>query len=169
MEYNKIKRTTELVAGILGLVFGIGILIASLTIAIIALNTPPFVFNFLFVCYLLLAIFSIVEIVFSAKVIKSPVQENGVLNTNTTRICLIVFSACISNIFTFVLMIIVMCLPDFVDKNKKKEKRLKFINAQPKNESVEQKINELKHLKDLGVINEVTYNKAIEKIINDLK
>lgn len=193
MIYNKTKRILELVAAIFALVIGIGMLGASLylfatgimlasvfaAVGMISLALP-----FLIPGILLLAI-SICSIVFGALLIKSPVRPEGVLNTKSKQICLIIFSILSGNIVSFVLEIIVVCLPNFVDPNKYTEKTVssKYIQPNPQNtqpqptlqsqyaqpSGVEGKINELKHLKELGVIDEQAYSRAVDKIISEIK
>ncbi len=193
MIYNKTKRILELVASIFGVVSGTGMLATSLYLfiegiilagAFAAAGLISFALPFLIPGIIFLAT-SVCTIVFSALLIKSPVRPEGVLNTKSKQICFIVFSILSGNIVSFVLEIVVVCLPNFVDQNKYAEHagHSKYIQPNPQfaqtqqsmksqytpSNSIESKINELKHLKELGVIDEQTYNKAVDKIISEIK
>ena len=194
MIYNKTKRTLELVAAIFALVMGIGMLGVSLylfgtgimlasvfaAVGMISLALPFLIPGILFLAT------SVCSIVFGAMLIKSPVRPEGVLNTKTKQICLIVFSILSGNLVSFVLEIIVVCLPNFVDPNKYAQtsaSNAKYLQPNPQytpagqtaqnqyapSNGVEGKINELKHLKELGVIDEQAYNKAVDKIISEIR
>ena len=117
--------------------------------------------------------YSILGLIFGAKLIKSPLQKNGtVVNTNKFRITLLVFSVLSGNLITAGLMIAVLCLKDVVAPKTKPE--LQQIaqptvqqQAQPTS-TIEAKIAKLKEYKELGIIDEETYKKAVAKLIKEI-
>lgn len=138
MEYNKTKRGLEKAAGIIGIVFSamgilgyfimfvVGCLSAKITSTVLVafdewgdgIYETTSVVNSasiaLIVLGLLLVAFCIISIVFCAKVIKNPVRENGeVINTQKTRICVVVFSFISGNLISAGMEIAVLCLKDY--------------------------------------------------------
>ncbi len=111
------------------------------------------------------------------------------------RIALIVFSFITGQLITFGLEIAVLCLKDFNDVAPVGQTQpsvttprqtaqvnvqvaapvtpvvaqTQEVNVKASNQSIDGKIAELKHFKELGILDEESYNKAIKKIIEDLK
>lgn len=129
--------------------------------------------------------FSVITLILGAKLIKSPVQADGTIkNRNGIRITALVFAILNGQWVTTGLLIAVLCLKDFkapsqqigefagnVAGSTKNTYAAKVSATQNQNsiQSIDSKISELKHLKELGVIDDEAYNKAIDKIINDYK
>ena len=170
MEYNKIKRGLEKAAGI------VGVVLSSLQcldaceslISALYLNSADVYFIVSHACFIAITILSIV---FCAKVISTPLKKDGtVVARNPIRICVIVFSFLSGVIVSAGLMISVLCLKDFVEpeeddeESKQKDKE----NNDTNEKAVESKILELKKLKELEVIDEETYKKALQKLIDKI-
>lgn len=185
MVYNRTKRALELTAGIFGVVVACGTLITGLYLFItfifvaIALTAAglyasviiAIIFTFLWF------VVSICAIIFNAMIIKSPVRPEGVLRTTKIRVMVIIFSVLSLNFVTFGLEIAVMCLKDFEEPSRENKMSNIYVQmpaqtqetaAQPKRSSLEENVAELKHLKELGVIDEEAYNKAVTKLIEKL-
>ncbi len=179
MVYNKLKRNLELAAGIVGVsvsaitgVFALALFasnIAGVAVFEIAYGLLPFI--------LVSVAISICSIIFCAMIIKSPVRAEGVLKTTNTRICVIIFAVLTSNLITLGLEIAVLCLKDFKNTDTEVKTNNKYIQPpvqqstkenQTQNTNIETKIAELKNLKELGIIDEQTYNKAIAKLIETI-
>ncbi len=143
--------------------------------------------SYLFI-YIAFMIIYISNIILCANVIKSPVQSDGTIRpTKDLRICTLVFCI-ISGLWVPAgIMIAVLCLKDVQEVSQiipqiqptvqiDPAKQMQTVQVAPAQQlptqtnepSIESKIAELKHLKDLGVIDEDVYKKAIEKMINDL-
>lgn len=131
-------------------------------------------------------LFAILMIIFFAQLIKSPVskEKTQISKRNGIRICTLVFSVINGQLVLIVLTIIMVCMKDFVpeekqvylvekkpvEKVKKEETTVKVTQNKPqenKEMSFEEKIAELKRLKDLGLIDDESYNKAVRKIVSD--
>ena len=201
MEFNKTKRGLEKGAAIFSVVMFSIQIVSYLVLAIVGLYflTNQVIIGYQFdgyfsdyyydpvygydyatgtLCLLLgivLLTFSIVGLVFSAKLIKSPLQEDGsVKNRTGLRVTLLVFSILTGNWITAGLLIAVLCLKDF------KQTAVQAVNTnpavtttsvnqtQPQSTSIDAKVAKLKEFKELGIIDDETYKKAIEKIIKDL-
>jgi len=192
MEYNKTKRGLEKAAGIIGIISSlIGMLLAlyvfvkscmdlakykqiyyqianSATIyRSLTVNYPLYIcliiFSSLYICS------SLGLLIFSSCIIDSPIKENGeIINTTKLRITFLIFAILTMNFISVGLIIAVLCLKDFeTPRLNSNSDELSVVAMQPN--SIESKVAELKHLKELGVIEDEAYNKAIDKIINDYK
>lgn len=181
MIYNKTKRTLEIVAASLELALGILLVglalflfiypvvlyerIMNLSYSATAEMVSVVIFRqYLFGGIITFAI-SICSIVFGALLLKNPVRQEGVLNTKGKQIAFVVISFLSGNLVSFGLEIAVLSLPDFVPNNSETT----LLTQQTQQNSIEYRINELKHLKELGVIDETTYNTAVAKIIEEIK
>ena len=191
MQFNKTKRTLEKVAGILTTVFNALWIIGSIVMIILA-NQPlyglTFVWDghaympettyyanpnatFLTILFIILLIFSIIGLILSILLIKSPLKADGtVKQRNGIRITLLIFSILNALWVTSVLLIIVLCMKDFVDPNNSPVANTisNLKNPKPYAQTTEGKIAEIKHMKELGVIDDATYERAIKKITDDL-
>ena len=122
---------------------------------------------------------SIVCLILSAKLIKSPLQADGTIKTRTKiRVTLLIFSIFSGNIVTLGLIIAVLCLEDFKNPQTQKAKptdvkvQTKPVKATKRTTHSstpnEEKLAELKRLKELGLIDEENYKQAVSKIIASL-
>ena len=171
MTYNKTKRGLEKAAGI------VGTIVSSISLVVYAL----FAFTFMMadpynrpvpysepketyvILFVTLTVISILSLIFSAKVIKSPVQEDGSIEPRTSkRVCMLVFNILSGQIVSSGLMIAVLCLKDEASAKKSNPTKIQQTN------SIDGKLAELKHLKELGVIDEETYKKSVQKLIKDI-
>ncbi|MBQ7579168.1 MAG: hypothetical protein IJT25_01405 [Clostridia bacterium] len=185
MVYNKTKRGLEKAAGIVGTVASsleiLGLFIYEIIFisAIINFSGPVKVGEIVvtsaemlapYVIAILLPLaFSICCLIFSAKVIKSPVLADGrVLNRKGTRIAMLVFSLLSGHLVSAGLMIAVLCLKDLVNPSQTVSGNIVGQSA-PQANSLDTKVAELKHLKELGVISEEQYNTAINRVIEGLR
>ena len=121
---------------------------------------------------ILLLAFSIVALILSAKLIKSPLQPDGtVTKRNGIRITLLVFSILACNFITVGLLIAVLCLKDVKPAKEPNQPTVATPNnnATPAQESasVDAKLAKLKEFKELGVIDDEAFKKAVTKIIKD--
>ena len=191
MQFNKTKRTLEKVAGILTTVFNSIWIIGSIVL-IIAVNQPIYNLSyywnghdyipessyyvrpdatFLTILFIILLIFSIIGLILSILLIKSPLKADGTVKPrNGIRITLLIFSILNALWVTSVLLIIVLCMKDFVDPNNSPVANTIYNlkNPKPYAQTTEGKIAEIKHMKELGVIDDETYERAIKKITDDL-
>ena len=204
MVYNERKRSFEKTTGIFGIVFSALQIIVLLSLLIVILGAPEGFYNgehgkiianaffkdsivttLLFVS-IYVALFSILMIIFSAQLIKSPVStdKTQISKRNGVRICTLVFSILSGQGILIVLTIIMLCMKDFVPeetqvylvekkpvtKTQQASPAAKVTPTKPKENkvlSIEEKIAKVKQLKELGVIDEETYKNAVQKIIND--
>ncbi len=128
----------------------------------------------------------VIELLLACKLLKTPKQtENGFENKKGVRITFIVFSSILTFfffigilagiteesaailgllIFTTVIVLesVAMSMKDVKERSDKKEVAITT------NLGVEQKIAELKHLKELGVIDEEQYKNVVEKNIKEI-
>lgn len=218
MQYNEAKRNLEKAAGILGVItsalflvgflamFILGCMSVAVTETVESSNAYGYVVDYyqetsidmaglvMIIVGLLLAILSIVRLVYCAKIIKSPVLPNGqLLNTQKARICAVVFSFICGELITAGLVIAVLCLKDFTDQvapmpvtqNMVATPDLPKHDVQPKpvaehailakpenpkyNLGLDEKIAELNKLESLGLIDAASYNKAIDRLFSNLK
>lgn len=186
MEYSKLKRGLEKSAGIIGVVYASIAIIGAAVLAGLGISLSGAFggFGFIYKLYLgislpLLAL-AIVDLIFCAKVIKTPVQPDGsVAKRTASRVCIIVFSFLNGNWIVFGLMLAVMCLKDFATQNEPVQNKVYVgqvqpqVNAtqsqtMPQTNSFKAKIEELKALKDEGLIDDAMYKKAVEKILTEI-
>lgn len=191
MEYNETKRGLEKAAGILGVVSSALIIVGFIYMFIIGcinvsyvgqvrnyINSTEFYYTYehlidtVALAYIIIALIfiamSIVKLVFCAKIIKSPVMANGkVKNIQKTRICVVVFAFLTGCWITAGLEIAVLCLKDFIEPVAENNNYIQAPSMKNPN-SIDAKVAELKHLKELGVIDEVQYKKAVDKIIAEM-
>ena len=175
MVYNKTKRGLEMASGI------VGVVISSLEVLILACYIIPslavlpsdyyYYIGGYIVGYLIIAVFAVLNLVFSALVIKSPVQPDGIVKQrNGIRICMLVFSILDGQWVTAGLMIAVLCLKDLRPANpapsQMTQTQASMQTQAP--QTLDAKIVELKHLKEIGVIDEESYKKAINKLMKDV-
>ena len=211
MVYNKTKRNLEKAAGIVGVVF------SSITVfvyAIAAVMAIIWAWNFnsitvfvgyngsypiyetidytamyigLFFACLIMFAFSLVTLILSAKVIKTPVEEDGTIkNRKGLRICCLVFSILSGFLVSAGLMIAVLCLKDVPGQKaqntqnnqasvkvspvqKVAEPRViqPVVNNAQKEQEFVKRLNELKDLNSLEIFDEATLKKCINKLIED--
>ncbi len=213
MNYNKSKRSLEKASGILGIISSSFTVFYAVAIVFIGFllnfNTSQLTEttysdtyyadtyysatsnfeNFIGILYILLGIciliFAICGIIFSSKVIPSPLQKDGTLkNRKGVRITMLIFMILTGNWISAGLMIAVLCSKDFMPSkepavtpkekptepliskhildNNKTEKRIENKDDYIHN------IEELKRLKKDGIIDEETYKRALEKIITKI-
>ena len=129
----------------------------------------------------------IIELVFACKLLKKPEQtENGFKNMKKIRITFLIFSSILAAVFlcgistgfsevgigilAFLIFATVIVLESIAMsmKDVKVEGQAKKEVIVTTNLSIEQKIAELKHLKELGVIDEEQYKNAVEKNIKEI-
>ena len=129
----------------------------------------------------------VIELLLACKLLKKPAQtENGFEDRKGIRITFIVFSSILTLFFLIgtsaglteegagilglLIFVAVISLESVAMSMKdiKEERSAKKEVAITTNLSIEQKIAELKHLKELGVIDEEQYKKAVEKIIKGI-
>lgn len=168
MEYNKTKRGLEKAAAITGIVISSICLIVALVLVIVGID---FLMNSYFeetgTVYLLVGLYvivvSILSLIFCKKLVKSPFKPNGELkNLQPIRIWVLVLSILSGNLIVMGLMIAVLCLKDY--------KQPKSKNIEQNNKYLEfyKKIEEVKKLKELRIIEADTYKKSIAKIVMDI-
>ena len=161
MVYNKTKRGLELAAGIVGIVGS-------------AISIVCFIYYFGWCVYvmtttaillmILLFAVEVCSLIFSSLIIKSPFKNGIVKKTTGIRVCAMVFAGLTGNLITLGLMIAVVCLKDLVDEP------AKVTTATVNNSTtIDSKIAELKRFKELGIIDDAQYEKAITKIIEEIK
>ena len=184
MEYNSTKRKVELAAGIIGIITNvIYIIIACIALVIgfiMLFNAGPGHYYFGHVVLsstpglvtILLGLFFIampvVMLVFSIKLVKSPYSPNGeIKNKQGARIIMLIFSILLSNTVVMALMIAVLCLKDVKDTNVTTNAQAQQTGNKQLNDFTS-KVQELKRLKDAGIIDEETYKIAIAKITENL-
>ena len=129
---------------------------------------------------IILLTFCIIGLIMSAKLIKTPVQADGIVKKRSgLRITLLVFSLLSGNWITAGLIIAVLCLKDF--KPATQQNYAQQLVVQPAMHAVNQpqiatatapnsidsKLAKLKEYKELGIIDDDTYKKAVAKLIND--
>ena len=177
MVYNKTKRGLEKAAGIVGVVVSsietlIFLYYAALTTSIMAYyGGVPIAYAWLLSEYLLFFAFSLISLIFYASVIKSPVQADGTIKQRKgRRICVVVFSFLSAQWVTMGLMIAVLCLKDLqtavAEPSQSPQTHVSTPIQVP--QTLDVKIAELKHLKELGVLDDETYKKAVNKILRDV-
>lgn len=179
MEYNKVKRGLEKGAAIYSTVINaieIVTFFAFIIYGIELMSLGYYEAIYFGTIYLSLGIsmflLSIPKLILSIFLIKTPVQEDGTIkNTNGIRIALLVLSFLSENWITTGLMIAVLCLKDVITP--KATQNVQYVKVaqpqpQPQQNSIEGKIAQLKQLKELGVITDDVYKKAIEKIISEM-
>ena len=178
MEYNKTKRGLEKASGIVGVVISSIVTVLWLyeVIVCISLFVTWGMYSSLLMTYLIMYFielaFSVVTLITYASVIKSPVQEDGTIKpTKGRRICVVVFSALTAQWVTMGLMIAVLCMKDFKDGQPSYTTNVGYQGQRPVQaapSSIDGKIAELKHLKELGVIDEEGYKKAVERLLKQI-
>lgn len=195
MIYNKTKRGLEKASGIVGVVVSILDIILGLALfimGIIGLFGGYGTYNFTYekdkntanlVLGIIILITSILALIFSSLVITKPIRKDGsIKNRTSTMVCALIFNFLISNIVTFGLLIAVLCLEDFVEKNNVtdvtttnnvttdlRDNRSFTINLSERQAAQELVSNlvEVKHLHKISVIDDVNYKKTIQKLINE--
>ncbi len=121
---------------------------------------------------------TIAALIVAAKLIKSPVKPDGTIQKRTgKRITLIVFSVLSGNIILLGLMIAVMCLKDMKEPKPVYQqmvqpvRNMQYVQSRPIQQNVgvslDDKVNQIKHLKEIGVLDDDAYKKAITKIIKE--
>ena len=199
MEYNKTKRTLEKIAGILGIISAALFLILTLVLIVMAFmyffgafdytyivdydfSTGQPIFNTtsnsivgipVLLAGLVLATISILLLVFSVKLTKSPFLPNGEMRKmQGIRIWVLVLAILTGDLIVIGLMIAVLCLKDFKELTANQP----VVGKQSVNHSFQQnefydfyqKIQEVKKLKSLDIIDKTAYKKAVTKIVIDL-
>ncbi len=210
MEYNKTKKNIEKAAGILGIISASMYMLLAVVLIIVAFMYFGGAFNFRDYTYdyyynrvyytvdmsehgtpfiiigLPLLAMSILMLIFSIKLVKSPYLPNGELrNKKAARIWVLVLSILMGDFVVIGLTIAVLCLKDFKDPNVQTQMNnvtpnagYQFANnssisnptAQNANNLYEiyNKIQEVKKLKSLDIIDDVAYKKAVTKIVTDI-
>ncbi len=190
MEYNKTKNVLDKIAGAFVIVMAVIYLILSFYLIIegykMMQGYSGYVYwgiECLFAAFLLLTV-NIVIIVFSVKLFQSPYLPNGKLRKKkAARILVLVLSILTFNLVVIGLMIAALCVKDFKDSNqmnnlmpnngyyqqKPMNNNIGFNNGN-QNDYIQflNKIQELKNLKSLGIIDDVALKKAVSKIVIDL-
>lgn len=190
MVFNKTKRGLEKGAAIFSVVmYSIQILIYFvLTIEGIIIFSNPYGYYYGNIYYsygtiqtigmtyaligIILLAFCIVGLILSAKLIKTPLQPDGIVKKrNGLRITLLVFSILSGNFITAGLLIAVLCLKDVKPAQEDAQPSVAVAgnNIAPAqaNTSIDAKLAKLKEFKELGIIDDEAYKKAIAKIIKD--
>ena len=191
MEYNKTKRGLEKAAGIVGTVVSSLMLFTYIILFIYFLTQSgvqashttydgytyeeffnpeigPYVAQYC-TSLIFLIIICMISLIFSSKVIKSPVQADGSVQSRTgKRVCMLIFNLLSGQIVSCGLIIAVLCLRDF-PKPKPQPQAIyqPQPQVQPVKSTIDSKLIELKHMKELGIIDEEVYKNAVQKIIND--
>jgi len=177
MVYNKTKRGLEMASGIVGVVVSSIlslVFLYYLIVTIIFIGYYPWIAGYLIaeiIVYTLLSAFSVLSLIFYASVIKSPVQADGTIKQRKgRRICVVVFSVLTLQWVTAGLMIAVLCLKDSQLANPAQSQSAQAqIHMQTQApQTLDAKVAELKHLKELGVLDEESYKKAINKLIQNI-
>ena len=219
MEYNKAKKVLDKIAGIIGVVVASILIILSIALIISSfryftgeMNYLNYYYDYYYDqylyyeidnshfgwSYLLPGIYflvsSILTLIFSIKLLKSPFLPNGQLRKkNGARIWLLVLSAITGDLVVLGLTIAALCLKDFkqpkaeVASQQVQAAAPQYTAAQPafvaqpatvqtiaQDESMKEfyslyeKIKELKKLKSLCVIDEAAFKRAVTKIVVDL-
>ena len=171
MVYNKTKRGLEMAAGIVGIVYSAIAFIGAiyyLVLQFIVYNITGFALGLFSI---VMALFTVCSLIFSAKLIKSPfVKDDIVKNTTTIRVIAMIFAGLTGNIVTLGLMIVVVCLKDFVEKSSKVKQKTIVVQQEIKRpDTIDSKVAEIKRFKELGIIDDEQYAKAIKKIVEDIK
>ena len=180
MVYNKTKRGLEKAAGIVGVVVSaleiLVLLIAMIDLAAMSAYEAAYYGYTLYgpsALVLILPIgFALASLILSALVIKTPVQPDGIVKQrNGLRICMLVFLLLDGQWVAAGLMIAVLCLKDVkpaVQNNQKVANVSVPVTGAEMPRTIDEKVAELKHLKELGVLDDDTYKKAINKILKDI-
>ncbi len=194
MVYNKTKRGLEKAAGIVGVITSALEIVGGLACVILGILYYAGTFNETLFDYvngsyevvgyaiyvylgtpylvlgLLLLAMSIVTLVCCAKIIKTPLLASGTVKPrNGIRITALVFTILNGSWVTAGLLIAVLCLKDFVDEQATEETCATMANNDAKAENdFYTKIKEVKHLKELGIIDETIFKKSINKIVDDI-
>ena len=182
MEYNETKRGLEKAAGIVGFITSliwVGVLIYCLIgmseqfEAYKKTSNDIQLIHTYYIVILILFFFDVINslflFIFSYCIIESPVKEDGtVVNTTKLRIAFLIFAILSFNIIAIGLIIPVLCLKDF-KKTPQVQTSFNLQNNEAQQNLIDFKVAELKHLKEIGVIEDEVYNKAIDKIINEYK
>lgn len=170
MQYNKTKRGLEKAAAILGIIVSAMDIIAFFILFILGLiystsmDYLTYMYASTFIATGIIGIAAAIPtLIISIMLVKSPIDENGNLkNRNGIRIGLLVLSILSGSLVVAGLLIAVLCLKDFVGKPQTQSTQ----NNQIK--TVEEKLAQIKNLKELGVIDDETYKKAVQKVFNDV-
>ena len=214
MTFNKTKRTLEKTSSIIGIVLSSIAILGYIALLVIGIYfTDVFFDDFYYVedvpyrvsyayigrLYITLSVFmiafSILVIVFSSILLKSPINADGTLkNRKKYRICMLIFTILSGNWISSGFMIAVLCCNDYVVENGQSVNYEKA-PLQASNYSTD-KVNiltsnvntftsdikfsqkdayefysnlvELKHLKEIGVIEEEVFKNAVEKVVNNI-
>lgn len=173
MVYNKTKRGLEMAAGIVGIVYSAIAFIGAIYYLVLQfivydIITTGFALGLFSI---VMALFTVCSLIFSAKLIKSPfVKDDIVKNTTTIRVIAMIFAGLTGNIVTLGLMIVVVCLKDFVEKSSKVKQKTIVVQQEIKRpDTIDSKVAEIKRFKELGIIDDEQYAKAIKKIVEDIK
>ena len=204
MEYNKTKMNLEKAASILGIISASLYIILSFILLFVAFmyfggaydythdyivgyygyNEPIYATKYydmsslgwgFLIPGLLIMTISILMLIFSVKLVKSPYLPNGELkNKKAARIWLLVLSIITGGLVIVGLMIAVLCLKDYkqpkvIMSNNVSRPTMNITTAYT-NDYYEfyDKIQEVKKLKSLGIIDDVAFKKAITKIVTDI-
>ena len=184
--FNTTKRGLEMASGIVGVIISSILCVLWLwgTIELmdhsIRFGIPTDRF-FSLIGVILEFVFSVLLLVFYAMLIKSPMEEGRITKDRTNlRIYTFIFSVLTGQFVTAALILTVTLIKDFkpveikktiipkVKVEQKVEHKVEHPTKKPFATSVESKIAELNHYKDLGVLDEEAYKKAVERLVNEI-
>lgn len=120
---------------------------------------------------------AILMLIFSIKLVKSPFLPNGELkNKKAARIWVLVLSILTGDLIVMGLMIAVLCLKDFKEARVQQQantyapygNRMQQPVIENEFYAFYDKIQEVKKLKSLGIIDETAFRKAVTKIVVDI-
>lgn len=165
MEYNRSKNVLEKIAGIFEIISASMYMLLSLLVIIAGIFWGWLVIGVGMVMLTL----AILKLIFAIKLVKSPYLPNGeIRNKQAARVWVLVLSILTCEVLTMGLMIAVLCLKDLKPSVSNSVQNCNKQDDQAKFYDFYSKIQEVKKLKSLGVIEDVTYKKAITKIVADL-
>lgn len=174
MIYNRTKKQLEKAAGIIGIVFGAfqcfyGIIMIMSYIASYYRYNDYFV---MLVWGVILFIIATSNIIFSSLILTSPIGADGkVKNKKVIRIFALISNFCSGIIISFVLELVAIVLPDYIPMEHQTVMDYAHTgqtDVSKQQNSLDAKVAEIKRFKDLGIIDDETYKKAIEKVISDI-
>lgn len=119
MVYNIKKRDNEELANILNIVYSSFFIIAACIVIIAGTVYLEYQKDPIFIILgIILLIIGIINIVFSSKLVKSPLlSDMTVKNKKSTRICALVFMIITFSWMSAGILISVMSSPDFIEKS----------------------------------------------------
>ena len=155
---TKVTAILAIVIGALGIIGGIIIAASSGGFATVYYSFSYRVDGLLMAVYIilgvLLSVFSIVQIILGAKLLKRLEDPNGLL------IAVIILSLCGGNVFAMVLAIIALCMPSDVAGAVKKVKE----TFRGSSDEFSKSVSRLKQYLADGIITEEVYKKKIEEL-----